>query len=108
MNDGVGELVVFEPSTKTPQSLSHELENEANVSSIGALELKIINKVACVGVAKLLFISVIAQVFEDFPLKNRVVFSVAFCTQHLESAKSMLVTFPNVLLQVNGHVAVWG
>lgn len=96
MDDRVGELIVFEPGTKTPQSLPHELENEANVSSVGALVLKIIDNVAYVGVAKLIFISIIAQVFEDLPLKNWVVFSVGFRTQYLESAKSKLVTLSEV------------
>lgn len=39
-DDRVGKLVVIEPGAKTPQSLPHELENEANVSPVGALVLK--------------------------------------------------------------------
>lgn len=92
MDDRVGELAVSEPGAKAQQGLPHEIENEANVSSVGALVLKIIDEVAYVGIAELTFISIIAQVFEDLPLKNGVVFSVAFRTQYLESAKCVLCT----------------
>ena len=58
--------------------------------SVGTLVFKIIDKMAYVGVARLGFIPIIAQVFEDFPLEYWVVFSVAFCTQYFESKKPVL------------------
>jgi len=66
----VRKLVIFEPHTKSPQSLPPKLEKEANVSLVGAWALKVIDKVTYIGVAKLLFISIIAKVFNDLRLKN--------------------------------------
>ena len=80
MDDEVGELALFEPCAETPQNLPHELKDEADVSSIGASVLKIVDDVAYVGVAEIFFVSLVAQVFEDLPLKNWVVFTVGFCT----------------------------
>jgi hypothetical protein len=64
------------------------------------LVLEIVDDVAYVGVAELFFVSLIAQVLEDLPLENRVVFTVGFCTQYLECKKFMLVALSEVLIKL--------
>jgi hypothetical protein len=50
-HDGVRDHAVFEPCPEAPQCLSHNLEHETHVDSVGAFVLEIVDEMANVFVA---------------------------------------------------------
>lgn len=61
--------------------------------TVGALELKVINKLANVFIAQQFTVTV-AKVSENLPLEDRTILTVTFRTQNFESPKSVLVIQP--------------
>jgi hypothetical protein len=79
-----------EPRPKAGQGLSHNLVKEADISTIGALVLKIIEEMAYKLVASKLAIS-IANMTENLPLEYGSVLTVALCAENLEGTIFVLV-----------------
>lgn len=85
--------VLFEPDAEGPQIFSHELQNEADVVTVGALELEIVDEVANVFVARQSTVSG-AKVSENLSLEDVIFLPVTLRTQYFESTKSVLVIRP--------------
>lgn len=85
--------VLVEPDTEGPQVFSHKLQHEADVVTVGALELKVINKLANVFVAQQFTVTG-AKVGENLPLKDGTILAITFRTQNFESPESVLIIQP--------------
>lgn len=83
----------MEPDAEGPQVLSHKLQHEADVVTVGALELKIVDEVANVFVAQQFTVSG-AKVSENLPFKDGFILAVTLRTQNFESPKSVFVIRP--------------
>ena len=78
----VRDHILFEPSTKAPQRLSHELKYKADMSSVWPSVLEVVDEVANILVAELATVS-IPKMGEDLSLKDGLVLVVAHGTEHL-------------------------
>lgn len=85
--------VLFKPDAEGPQVFSHKLQHEADVVTVGARNLEIIDEVADIFVAHQSTVSC-AKMSENLPLVNGVILAVAVGTQDFESPKSVLVIRP--------------
>lgn len=85
--------MLLEPDAKGPQVLSHKLQHEADVITVGSLELEIVDKVADVFVAQQFTVSV-AKVSENLPLEDGIVLAVTIRAENFESPKSVLIIRP--------------
>ena len=92
-HDRVRNRAAFEPCSKAQQRFPHELKHNADMCSIGPLVLEIVHEVANILVARR-FAVAIAEMGEDLPLKEGLIFAVGFSTQHLERPESVLVIVP--------------
>lgn len=85
--------VLSEPDDKGPQVFSHEIQHEAYVATVGALELEVVDEVADVFVAHQFAVSG-AEVSEDLPLEDGMVLAITLGTQDFESPESVLIIRP--------------
>lgn len=82
--------VFFEPDAEGPEVFSHQLQHEADVVTVRALELEIIDEVANVFVAQQFPVTG-AKVSENLPLEDGTILAVTLRTQNFESPKLVLV-----------------
>lgn len=85
--------VLLKPDAESPQVFSHKLQHEADMVTVGTLELKIIDELANVLVAQKFTVTG-AKVSENLSLKDGTILAVTLRTQNFESPKSVLIFQP--------------
>lgn len=85
--------VLLEPDTERPQVFSHKLQYEADMVTVGSLELEIIDEMANVFITQQFMVTG-AKVGENLSLEDGTILAVTFRTQNFESPESVLVFQP--------------